>query len=89
MYKEKNAEILGVSFDSLEENKIFAERGRFPFKLLSDTDRKIGMQYGACDSPKDEYARRIAYLIDEQGKIKEAHPKVDPKSYPQEQLGRL
>lgn len=47
------------------------------------------MQYGACDSPKDEYARRIAYLIDEQGKIKEAHPKVDVKSYPQEQLATL
>ena len=34
------------------------------------------MQYGACDSPKDEYARRIAYVIDEEGKIAQAHAKV-------------
>ncbi len=47
------------------------------------------MHYGACDSPKDEYARRVAYLIDEQGKVKEAHPKVDPKAYPREQLATL
>ena len=47
------------------------------------------MAYGACSSPKDEYAKRIAYLIDEKGKIAEAYPKVDPKAYPQEQLAKL
>jgi peroxiredoxin len=47
------------------------------------------MQYGACDSPKDEYARRIAYVIDEQGRIAQAHPKVDARSYPREQLATL
>ena len=31
-------------------------------------------------------ARTIAYLIDEEGKIVEAHAKVDPSSYPQTQL---
>lgn len=61
----------------------------FPFPLLSDTDRKIGMAYGACDSPKDGFARRIAYLIDENGRIKEAHAKVDVKTYPQTQLATL
>ena len=47
------------------------------------------MQYGACDSPKDEYARRIAYVIDESGKIAQAHPKVDAKAYPGQQLKLL
>ena len=47
------------------------------------------MAYGACDSPKDEYARRIAYLIDEKGKIAQAYPKVDPRAYPKEQLAAL
>jgi len=28
-------------------------------------------------------------VIDEQGKILEAHPKVDPKTYPHEQLASL
>jgi peroxiredoxin len=45
--------------------------------------------YGAADSPKDEYARRIAYVIDENGTIAQAHAKVDASKYPKEQLGTL
>ena len=47
------------------------------------------MAYGAAESPKDEYARRIAYVIDEEGKIAQAHPKVDAASYPHTQLETL
>ena len=81
--------ILGVSFDSQEENKRFAEKNRFPFPLLCDTDKKIGLAYGAGDSEKDEYARRIAYVIDEEGKIAQAHAKVDASTDPAEQLKTL
>jgi thioredoxin-dependent peroxiredoxin len=81
--------ILGVSFDSQQENKRFAEKNRFPFPLLCDTDHKIGLAYGAGDSEKDEYARRIAYVIDEEGKIAQAHAKVDAGAYPAEQLKTL
>ena len=81
--------ILGVSFDSQEVNKRFAEKNRFPFPLLCDTDKKIGLAYGAGDSEKDEYARRIAYVIDEEGKIAQAHAKVDASTYPAEQLKTL
>jgi peroxiredoxin len=56
---------------------------------LCDTDRKVSIAYGAATSPKDEYARRIAYVIDENGKIAQAHEKVDARSYPAEQLKSL
>ena len=82
-------QIVGVSFDTPAENAAFAKKYDFPFPLISDTDRKVGMAYGACDSPKDEYARRIAYVIDENGRIQEAHEKVSAGSYPHEQLERL
>jgi len=88
-YEAKNAKVIGVSFDSREDNERFASKFNFPFPLIGDTDRKIGMAYGACDSPKDEYARRIAYVIDENGKIAQAHPKVDARNYPKEQLATL
>ena len=45
--------------------------------------------YHAADSSKDEYARRIAYLIDQEGRIAEAHPNVVAKRYAVEQLQRL
>jgi thioredoxin-dependent peroxiredoxin len=78
-----------VSFDDEKANAAFAKKFNFPFPLLCDTERKIGLAYGAADSPKDEYARRIAYVIDEQGKVAQAHPKVDPASYPRTQLDAL
>jgi len=80
---------VGVSFDSVEDNAKFAKKNDFPYPLLCDTDHKIGLAYGAADSPKDEYARRIAYVIDENGKIAEAHEKVDARAYPKEQLQTL
>jgi peroxiredoxin Q/BCP len=73
----------------MEANAHFAEKFHFPFPLLCDTDRKIGLAYGAAESPGDEYAKRIAYVIDENGRIAEAHGKVDARNYPKEQLARL
>ncbi len=81
--------MIGVSFDSVEENRRFAEKFDFPFPLLCDTEKKVGVAYGAADSAKDEYARRIAYVIDEEGKIAQAHAKVDAASYPGWQLRNL
>ena len=82
-------QILGVSFDSVDENAKFAEKNKFPFPLLCDTDRKVGVAYGAANSAKDEMAQRIAYLIDENGKIAQAYPKVDARAYPKEQLAAI
>ena len=78
-----------MSFDDEKANAAFAKKFRFPFPLLCDVDRKIGIAYGAAESPKDEYARRIAYVIDENGRINQAHAKVNPKSYPLDQLQSL
>lgn len=47
------------------------------------------MAYGAATSPKDEYAKRIAYVIDENGRIAAVNGKVDPRAYPKEQLATL
>lgn len=78
-----------MSFDTAAENRHFAGKFNFPFPLLCDLDRRIGLAYGAADSTKDEYARRIAYVIDENGVIAQAHEKVDPAGYPSWQLRNL
>ena len=44
---DKGAEVLGISFDSVEENRAFAEKFDYPFRLLCDTERTVGMAYGA------------------------------------------
>ena len=47
------------------------------------------MAYGAAETAKDEYAKRITYVIDPQGKIAQAHPKVSPKTHPKEILASI
>lgn len=88
-YEAKNVQVLGVSFDTAAENKAFADKYDFPFPLLCDTERQIGVAYGAANSPKDEYAKRIAYVIDEEGKVAQAHAKVDASTYAGWQLRNL
>jgi len=73
----------------VQENAAFAKKFDFPYRLLCDTGREIGMAYGACTSPKDGSARRISYVIGPDGTIRHAFPKVDPKRHPQEVLGLL
>lgn len=81
--------VLGVSFDSVEQNHAFREKFNFPFLLLCDTDRKIGLLYGACKSSKDDYARRIGYLVDSDGVIEKAFSDVDARLFPEQVLAQL
>jgi hypothetical protein len=69
-----------VSFDTEEENRAFAEKYNFPFRLLCDTKREIGMAYGACDSPTADYARRITYVIGPDGRILQAIGTVNARA---------
>lgn len=78
-----------MSFDPVEENAAFAQKFSFPFPLLCDTTRAVGLAYGACDNAKAGYARRISYLIDEHGKILKAYDGVNPRSHTAEVLADL
>jgi peroxiredoxin Q/BCP len=81
--------VLGISFDSVDDNAAFSKKYQLPFALLCDTDRSVGMSYQACDEPKASYARRISYLIDEQGRIERAYADVDPRDHPARVLADL
>ncbi len=81
--------VLGVSFDSVEDNRAFAEKFDFPYRLLCDTNRELGIAYGAARNADEGYAKRISYLIGEDGKILLAYPKVDPKGHLDQVLNDL
>ena len=53
---------------------------------MCDTDRKIGLAYGACDDPQASSAKRISYLIGPDGKVKKAYASVKPAEHPVEVL---
>jgi len=82
-------QVLGISFDTVEENRAFAEKFEFRYRLLCDVDRSVGIAYGAADDPGATYAKRISYVIDEDGRILHAYAKVDPNTHLDEVLGDL
>ena len=79
-------QILGISFDDQEANARFAKKFNYNFPLLCDTDRKIGLAYGACDDPKAGSARRISYLIGPDGRVEKAYATVKPAEHPAQVL---
>jgi len=79
-----------VSFDTPAENRAFAEKFQFNFPLLCDTERTMGLAYGAAAGGSSQgNAQRIGVVIGPDGLIREWLPKVDAKSYPHDVLKRL
>lgn len=77
--------MLGASFDDVAANKAFAEKFKYPYKLLS-FDQASGTAYGAYDASIGNYAKRISYLIGPDRKIVKAYPKVKPADHPTQVL---
>jgi thioredoxin-dependent peroxiredoxin len=85
-FEQNNIQVLGISFNDVEQNAAFAEKYKFPFPLLCDTDRSVGIAYGACADNKSRYASRISILIDEDGNIARVYDKVNPRDHPAQVL---
>ena len=73
----------------MAENAKFAEANQFPFPLLCDVDREIGVAYGPCDSPDAKNAKRMTVVIGPDGKILQAHAQVNAREHPEALLKTL
>ena len=79
-FEALNAVIIGASFDTIEEQKAFAENQNYEFSLLSDPDRTMGEAYKVIrppDHPLVSLPERVTYLISPDGLIAKAY---DPSS---------
>ena len=81
--------IIGASFDSPAKNSAFRDKFDFPYDLLCDEDRSMGMAYGAADAADAPHPARISYLIDPDGRIQQLYTKVDPAAHPDQILTDL
>jgi thioredoxin-dependent peroxiredoxin len=83
---------VGVSFDTPEDNRAFAETYDAPLRLLSDVDRTAGQAYETARHPDEsfpQFAKRRTYLIDPDGRIRKAYRVTDIKAHPAEVLEDL
>ena len=64
-----DAEVFGISSDSVESHKSFAENNQLPFDLLSDEGGKVRQLYGV---PKTLglMPGRVTYVIDKEGVVR-------------------
>ena len=80
-FREKNAVVLGVSKDSVQSHKKFAEKYGLPFTILADPERTVIEAYDVWKE-KNMYGKKVmgvvrtTYLIDENGMIEKAFSKV-------------
>jgi len=90
-FLEKGAEVIGVSKDSVESHRKFADKYNLSFTLLSDTDKKVIEAYDVWKE-KNMYGKksmgvvRTTYLIDEEGIITKAFTKVNAAKNPVDML---
>ena len=60
--QQKGVKIFGVSVDTVDAQKEFAQKDHLPFELLSDPDKKVISAFGV-PLFKNAYASRQAYLF--------------------------
>ena len=78
-YESRGVTLFGVSVDSIESHRTFADEHELPFPLLSDPDHQITDSYGVTQSEGETvYARRVTYLIDGEGIVRYVFEEVDP-----------
>ncbi|MBV8855469.1 MAG: peroxiredoxin [Acidobacteria bacterium] len=68
-YRQTGAEVVGVSTDSVESHRKFAERYSLPLRLLSDPDRRVASLYGAKSWLPGRAARSVV-VIDADGIVR-------------------
>ncbi len=76
-YQATGAEVVGISTDSVESHKGFANKNRLPLRLLSDAGRKVSEMYDMKSWLPGRSARGVV-VIDGEGKI--AYHKVETLS---------
>jgi peroxiredoxin Q/BCP len=85
-YKKAGARVIGVSPDTVEAEKKFADKFDLDFTLLADTDHAVAERYGTWVE-KSMYGKkymgvqRATFIIGPDGKVAKAFPKVSPKTH--------
>lgn len=85
-YIDKNAQIIGVSADSIDSHAEFCDSEGLKFPLLADTTGEVSKAYGSWIGV---VSMRHSFLIDPDGILRETFVKVNPAIHSTEVLARL
>ena len=94
VFRERGAEVLGVSPDDVASHEKFKTKHELPFTLLADPDHSVAEQYGVWGQKKfagKEYMgiNRSTFIIDPQGKVARAMLGIKPAGHAAQVLESL
>jgi thioredoxin-dependent peroxiredoxin len=69
VFSEADAVIIGISGQSVESHKKFAEKHRLSYTLLSDKGNRIRKLFGVPTNFFGLLPGRVTYIIDREGKV--------------------
>jgi peroxiredoxin Q/BCP len=75
-YQAAGVTLLGVSADSVESHREFAEEHQLPFSLISDPDHVWSDAFGVGTFVG--LTERVSFLIGPEGNVAKVYPEVDP-----------
>lgn len=78
-FETLNAQVLGVSAQSIESHEMFAGKQGLKFPLLSDSDKAVAGLYGTL-GPLG-FPRRSVFIIDKHGVVRYAHRAIAGLTY--------
>lgn len=93
-FTRRGIAVIGISKDSVESHRKFADKFALPFTLLADPDLTAIRAYGVWQEKKlygkvSMGVMRTTFIIDETGKILKIMPKVKPDTNAADVLAAL
>ena len=85
-FQKLGAEVVGVSNDSIESHKAFADRFKLPFTLISDEDNSLIKSY---DVSGIIWTQRATFLIDKDRNVAYIWRSVNVASHAEEVLKKI
>ena len=82
--------VFGVSLDSVESHKRFADKNNLPFSILSDESGEVSEAYDSLNNFMSfKSAKRNTFIIDPDGKVAKIYLSVKPSTHSQMVLNDL
>jgi len=93
-FRERGAEVLGVSPDDEDSHVKFKEKYSLPFTLLADPGHEVAEEYGVWKE-RNKYGKksmgieRSTFVIDPDGNVSKAMRRVKPETHAADVLAAL
>jgi len=88
-FTDAGAKVIGISSDSVESHKAFAQKHNLPFTLLADTNGAVRKQFGVTKT-LGLLPGRVTYVIDPEGVVQKVFSsQFKPKKHIDEALATI